>query len=460
MANMRFTTVFLLALAFLGGWFVYSTEKSAEGYFGNFPFKYGLDLNGGTHLVYKADTSKVKSDEVAGAMSSLRDTIESRINIFGVSEPLVQVEESTIGGQKVEKLIVELPGVTDTQKAIDIIGKTPILEFKLLKNSTSTPTAKINIADSISASASTTASAELREEDLFEDTGLTGRFLANASLEFSPNTGDPSISIVFNDEGAKLFGEITKNNVGRQLAIILDGRPLSVPTIREEIAGGEAQISGTFTPDDAKKLVQNLNYGALPLPISLLNTQTIGASLGEGALKESAFAGFLAFVIISAFLMIWYRLPGFVAVIALAVYTVINLMIFKLVPVTLTSAGLAGFILSIGMAVDANILIFERMKEELKRGLSLQDSIKEGFHRAWLSIRDSNLSSIITGVILYYFATSSLIKGFSFVFVIGVLTSMFTAITVSRTLLLAIGLKGDSKLVRFLFGSAFKTNSK
>ncbi|MES2060180.1 MAG: protein translocase subunit SecD [Patescibacteria group bacterium] len=443
MAKTRFTALFLLALAFLGGFFVFSTENNSDGYFGNFPFKYGLDLNGGTHLVYQADVSKVAPEEISGAMSSLRDTIESRINVFGVSEPLVQVDETKVGAVTVEKLIVELPGVTDTEKAISIIGQTPVLEFKLVKNNATT----------------TAASSTATEKDLFEDTGLTGRYLAHATLEFNSNTRDPIVSLAFNPEGSKMFADITKNNIGRELAIFLDGRPLSMPTIREEIPNGQAQISGRFTPDEAKKLVQNLNYGALPLPISLLNTQTIGASLGAGALRESAFAGSVAFLIIAAFLIFWYRLPGLVAVIALAVYTILNLAIFKLVPVTLTSAGLAGFILSIGMAVDANILIFERMKEELRRGLSLHDAIHEGFERAWLSIRDSNLSSIITGVILYYFATSSLIKGFSFVFVIGVLTSMFTAITVSRTLLLSIGIKSESKIVKFLFGNGIFNKS-
>ncbi len=437
--KIRITALVLLALAVFGGYFIYSTEIKKETTFGNFPFKFGLDLNGGTHLVYQADTSKVLPTEVKGAMISLRDTIENRINVFGVSEPLVQVEESNIGGQIVEKLIVELPGVTDTEKAIGIIGKTPILEFKLMREF-----------------ASTTDLSTKTEEELFMDTGLTGRLLARADLEFSQNTNDPIVALTFNDEGKKLFGELTKNNVGKILAIFLDGRPLSTPVIRDEISDGKAQITGQFTPQEAKKLVEDLNYGALPLPISLLGTQTIGASLGAGALHASVYAGILSFIIIGIFLTFWYRLPGVVATLALAVYTIINLIIFKLVPVTLTTAGLAGFILSIGMAVDANILIFERMKEELKRGLALEDAIKEGFHRAWLSIRDSNLSSIITAIILYYFATSALIKGFAFVFAIGVITSMFTAITVSRTLLIAIGVKKTNRLTKFLFGNGVK----
>jgi preprotein translocase subunit SecD len=437
--KIRVTALVLLALAVFGGYFIYNTEIKKDGALGNFPFKFGLDLNGGTHLVYQADTSKVLPTEVKGSMISLRDTIENRINVFGVSEPLVQVEESNIGGETVHKLIVELPGVTDTEKAIGIIGKTPILEFKLMREF-----------------ASTTDISKMTESELFADTGLTGRLLERTDLMFDPNTNDPIVSLKFNDEGKKLFAELTKSNVGKVLAIFLDGRPLSTPVIRDEISDGKAQITGQFTPQEAKKLVEDLNYGALPLPISLLGTQTIGASLGAGALNASVYAGVLSFIIIGIFLTLWYRLPGVVATIALAVYTIINLMIFKMVPVTLTTAGLAGFILSIGMAVDANILIFERMKEELKRGLALEDAIKEGFHRAWLSIRDSNLSSIITAIILYYFATSALIKGFAFVFAIGVITSMFTAITVSRTLLIAIGVKKTNRLTKFLFGNGVK----
>ncbi len=442
MKNTRITAAILILIAAFGGYFLYSTEM-AGGQFGKMPFRLGLDLAGGTHLVYQADTSKVTDG--AESMEALRETIENRINAFGVSEALVQIEEDNIDGKKVDKLIVELPGVTDTEKAIGIIGATPTLEFKLVR-----PDASTTIA-----AASTTGVAPAAEK-IFEDTGLTGGLLSRASLNFNQTTNAPSISLEFNAEGAKLFATITEKNIGRVLAILLDGRPLSLPVINEAIRDGKAEINGNFSPDEAKQLVRNLNYGALPVPVSLLSTQTVGASLGKGALDASVFAGLISFIVISIFLIIWYRLLGVVAVVALAVYTVLNLAIYKLLPVTLTSAGLAAFILSIGMAVDANILIFERMKEELKRGLALPEAITEGFHRAWLSIRDSNLSSIITGAILYYFATSTLIKGFAFVFVIGVLTSMFTAITVSRTLLKAIGVKKTTKWSKFLFGSGIK----
>lgn len=437
MTNSRIIAVILLVASFALGFFTYKGEVNKDGFLKSFPFKLGLDLNGGTHLVYQADVSKARTTDLDGAMDSLRDTIETRVNAFGIAEPLVQVEKSNIDGQVVRKLIVELPGITDTDKAIKLIGATPLLEFKLMKQTASTTEPK----------------SEADVQNMFEDVGLTGQYLDKATLEFNQNSGEAMVGIAFNEEGKKLFAELTKNNVGRVLAIFLDGQPLSLPVIREEIRDGKAQISGNFDPKEAKTLVRNLNYGALPLPIELIGTQTVGASLGEGAVTASMKAGIISFIIISIFLILWYRLPGVVASIALAVYAVLNLVIFKLLHVTLTSAGIAAFILSLGMAVDANILIFERMKEELKKGLDLPHAIKEGFARAWLSIRDSNLSSIITALILFYFATSSIIKGFALVFLIGVLTSMFTAITFSRTLLQAIGIEKTNKLTKFLFGN-------
>jgi protein-export membrane protein SecD len=297
------------------------------------------------------------------------------------------------------------------------------------------------------------ATSVVNVDTIFIPTALTGRLLERSSLEFDPNTGEPIVSLQFNSEGKALFAQITKDNVGNQVGIFLDGTLISAPTVRESIIDGRAQISGGFKLEQAQALVRSLNFGALPVPINLLSTQTVGASLGENALNKSVSAGLWAFIAIAIFLMLWYRLPGFVATIALALYVILNLVLFKLIPITLTSAGLAGFVLSLGMAVDANILIFERMKEEIRRGLLLEEAIREGFKRAWLSIRDSNLSSIITSVILYYFATTSLVKGFALVFFIGVITSMLTAITASRVLLLSFKMK-DSKFAKFLFGSA------
>jgi preprotein translocase subunit SecD len=403
------------------------------------PFKLGLDLNGGTHLTYQADVSRIESAEVSDSMQTLRDIIDNRINALGVSEPVVQVEQGTVAGLTVHKLVVELPGVTEVNKAVEIIGQTPTLDFRLMATSTGTTTA----------TSSATNSSE------FVGTGLTGRLLSKARVEFDPQVNIPLVALEFNDEGKKLFAELTEKNIGQVMAIFLDDQIISAPVIREPIRDGRAQISGDFSVAEARDLVRSLNYGALPVPIELVGTQTIGASLGINALNNSVKAGTIGLIIISLFLILWYRLPGVIAAVSLLVYLALNLLVFKLLPVTLTSAGLAGLILSLGMAIDANILIFERMKEEMKGGLSVNEATKEGFSRAWLSIRDSNLSSIITAAILFWFATSSIIKGFALVFGIGVLISMFTAITLSRTLLNAVGLQKKSKLIDFMFGSGF-----
>lgn len=431
MKNPRIVSIILIILGLLVGYFAYQG-----------PYKLGLDLNGGTHLVYQADISNIDPAEIDESMQSLRDVIENRINVFGVAEPLVQTEQGSAGGQRIEKLVVELPGVSDIDKAVSLIGQTPVLDFRL----------------------ATTTIVGTSTEVAFIPTALTGRLLKKAILEFNPQTSEPVVSLQFNDEGKELFAKLTGENVGQIMAIFLDGRPISTPVVREAIRDGQAQISGGFTAVEARELVRNLNYGALPVPITLIGSQTIGASLGTDALNKSIQAGIIGFAIVALFLTIWYRLPGLVASISLLLYVAINLAIFKLIPVTLTSAGLAAFILSIGMAVDANILIFERMKEELKKGLPFTEAINEGFKRAWTSIRDGNLSSIITAVILFWFATSALIKGFALVFGIGVLTSMFTAITVSRTLLFAVVPKNKDaahkSITKFLFGSGFHFGSK
>ncbi|MDO8564477.1 MAG: protein translocase subunit SecD [bacterium] len=430
----RVSALVLILLAALVGFFVYRTEHAESRY----AFKLGLDLKSGSHLVYRADTGTLAAIEIGGAMDTLREVIERRVNLFGVSEPIVQVERGGLLGGGEDRLIVELPGITDVKRAVELIGATPLLEFKLLRPE----------MEKLSEE-------ELKEKtfaEAFVSTALTGRFLEKSQLTFDQTTGEPTVLLNFGAEGEKLFAQITKENVGRVLAIFLDGVPISTPVIRQAITDGNAQISGGFTPTEARDLVRNLNYGALPVPISLISTQTVGATLGEEATAAGVRAGIWSFIVIGIFLVLWYRLPGLVAVLALAVYVSLNLALFKLIPVTLTAAGIAGFILSLGMAVDANILIFERMKEELRKGRGLVDAMQEGFARAWTSIRDSNISSIITAVILFYFASTPVIKGFALVFFIGVVTSMFTAITASRTLLYALKMK-DSKLAHFLFSS-------
>mgnify|MGYP001590454483 CR=1 FL=1 len=451
MLKTRIIAVFLLISAFVIGSFVYYSQVNTESSFYR-PFKLGLDLNGGTHLVYKADVSKIANNEINVSMQALRDIIEKRVNIFGVGEPIVQIEHGGVLGSKEaqEKLIVELPGVTDIDEAVNMIGQTPVLEFQILTKADSDA---FNEKYKDSKISDDEKNLELMK--LFKPTGITGRMLERAVLEFNQTTGEPSVSLSFNAEGRKLFAKTTKENVENIIGIFLDGNPISLPTVREEIRDGKAVISGSFKIEEANLLVRNLNYGALPVPIELISTQTVGASLGQSALNGGIRAGIISLIVIGIFLIIWYRLPGFIAVISLTVYTIIMLAMFKLIPVTLTAAGIAGFILSIGMAVDANVLIFERMKEELKRGKGISDAMHEGFARAWLSIRDSNTSSIITGLILYYFGSTSVITGFALVFLVGVLVSMFTAITASRIFLYAVAPKNTNRFSTFLISNGF-----
>jgi len=407
-----------------------------DGFGAKFPFRFGLDLVGGTELIYRADTTNVEN--VPDAMASLKEVIERRVNIFGVSEPLVQTETAgLISGSKDERLLVELPGVTDIKLAVELIGKTPILEFRLTRENEQA-TLEANPNASI--------------DELFAQTGLSGRYLSKARVEFDPTNGTPLVGLEFNKEGGELFAKITREHKNEILAIVLDGKVISAPVIIDEISDGKAQITGSFTPVEAKELVRNLNYGALPIPIELVTSKTIGATLGEQALVAGVRAGVIGFVILIIFMILWYRLPGVIAGLALVLYAIFSLALFKLIPVTLTAAGLAGFILSIGMAVDANILIFERTKEELRKGKDIYEAIREGFVRAWLSIRDSNISSIITAFILFWLGTSA-IKGFALTLGIGVLVSMFTAITVSRTFLLAITFGQMTPLKKFLFSN-------
>lgn len=453
----RLSALIILILGAGIAFFVYSSEPrlnttphhvNAPKSFEKYPFKLGLDLSGGTHLVYKADVSQVASSEVGASMDSLRDVIERRVNLFGVSEPVVQIQEGGIGSTDAHRLTVDLPGVTDVQKAIELIGQTPVLEFKT-ENSKFDPQAPQEVTVDKDGNA---VLAVDPYKNMYIDTELTGRYLDKAKVEFNPNTGEPTVSLIFDKTGSDLFAKITKENIGKTVAIFLDGQPISAPIVQQEITGGQAVISGNFTPQEAKLLVGRLNSGALPVPISLVSTQSIGPTLGEEATHAGGKAALIGFLAIAAFLIIWYRLPGILAVIGLSLYIVITLALYKLIPVTLTAAGIAGFIISIGLAVDANVLIFERIKEEMKNGRTIRDAVHAGFDRAWTSIRDSNTSSIITAIILYWFGTS-LIKGFALTFGLGVLVALLSAITFSRTFLYAVNAKKDSRFMRFLFSS-------
>ncbi|MDB5195020.1 MAG: protein-export rane protein SecD, preprotein translocase subunit SecD [Parcubacteria group bacterium] len=428
----------VLVLAGLLGWFAFTTNGVGSHY----GVKLGLDLAGGTELIYKADTSAVQGDK-QGALASLRDVVDRRVNLFGVAEPLVQLEHSSaVAATQEDRLLVELPGVTDVKAAVDAIGKTPTLEFKLVDTAATTATGTTTYAA----------------------TGLTGRYLKNAELQFasgnsSAAAGAPVVVLHFNDEGTKLFAKITGENVGKQLAIFLDGEPISSPVIQEAIPGGTATITGQFTPTQARDLVRNLNFGALPVPITLVSSNTIGPSLGSQAFHAGLIAGLIGFLLVAAFMIIWYRFAGLVATVALVIYLLITVLIIKVVPVTLTASGIAGFILSIGLAVDANVLIFERMKEELRHGKDAHDAVKTGFARAWPAIRDGHLTMLISSVILFWLGTS-IVQGFALVFGFGVIASLISAVFVSRVFLMAlVPEKASGGMWNFLLSSGFSVNA-
>ena len=518
-------------------------------FWNKFDFHLGLDLKGGTHLLYQADTSKIDNQDADSAVEGVRDVIERRVNAFGVAEPVVQVNKSQAGDYRI---IVELAGIKDVNQAIYMIGETPLLEFKeqnpsftnqqinltpeqqkeldtyneaaskkaeeinkralagedfakLSKEFSEDPGSKDNGGDldwatkgtfveefekaifddlksgqitpapvksqfgyhiikkmderqaqEVGATATvngTTTPVEINNTEVLSahiliktktaadivptvdqwlNTQLSGKHLKRASVQYTQNTGEPEVSLEFNDEGGKLFEEITERNVGKPVAIFLDGNPISVPTVNEKITGGKAVITGRFNLKESKDLVEKLNAGALPVPIELISQKTVGPSLGKKSVEQSLLAGLWGLLAVAAFMLLYYRLPGLISVLALTIYTLIVLALFKLLNVTLTLSGIAGFIMSIGMAVDANVLIFERLKEELRNGRSYGSALEEGFKRAWPSIRDSNVSTFITCAILLWVGTS-VMKGFAVTLAIGIAVSMFSAIAVSRS---------------------------
>ncbi len=474
---LSFAGILLLALAAF--WIVYPKGEKIDlrkikiPYVKEFKVHLGLDLQGGSHLQYQADFSNTQAGDKADALDAVRSTIERRVNSFGVSEPLVQVS-----GQ--DKIIVELPGIKEVDQAIAQIGKTPLLEFKIQNPNpqTASPDANGNL--------------NLDVNGQWIATELSGKQLSRADVDFDTTKGlnnQVEVKLNFDSEGTKLFEQITQANLNKQVAIFLDGELLTAPVVQGVISTGQAVITGEFCShyandpsvkqdqlSCAKRLVADLNSGALPVPIKLISQQNVGAVLGQESIQKSLIAGIIGILLIALFMITYYRFPGVLAVCALLVYGLVSFAIFKIgisftavilvglffflgltvnpkfgilallsylvlvfipggvAPVTLTLAGIAGFILSIGMAVDANILIFERFKEEIRAGKDIHKALEDGFNRAWLSIRDSNVSSLITTTILYIFGTPS-IKGFAITLGIGILISMFTAITVTNTFL-------------------------
>lgn len=419
-------------------WVVVATV--AVGYFlvkGGKDFVLGLDLAGGSALTYKIDISSLPAGaDVSGSVSALRDVVERRVNLFGVREPTVTTSFSRLSDEW--RLVVELPGVTDVAQATKMIGETPVLDFRTLK-----PGANLNATTSM-----------LTFIQSFDTTQLSGRYLEKASLVFDPNTNKPLVSLQFNSVGSDLFAKLTKENIGKPIAIFLDGMPISTPNVNEEITGGKAVITGNFSVEEARTLVGRLNAGALPLPISLSGTSVVGPTLGTEAVHAGEKSAMIGFILVVLFMILWYRLPGFMASLGLVAYSAIMLALFKYIPVTLTSAGIAGFIISVGLAVDANVLTFERMKEEIRSGKGLADAVESGFARAWTSIRDSHIAAIIVSIILFWMGTS-VVKGFAFTFFLGAVVSLISAQLITRVFMRAIANKSQSRLMKFLFSSGF-----
>ncbi|MCD6270506.1 protein translocase subunit SecD [bacterium] len=423
-------------------------------HFPDVPFKLGLDLKGGAHLVYQADLSKIDAKERAETMQGLRDIIERRVNIFGVTEPVITVEQA----QKAYRLVVDLPGVKDVSKAIEMIGKTPYLEFR--EERPKEETSKIlssqkaledKIAkekeDSKNLSLSDSERALLSEDPYFKPTKLTGKYLKKAKVDFNQTSLEPEVLLEFNSEGAEIFKEITSKNVGKRIAIYIDNNLISAPVVREAITMGKAQITGNFTLKEAKELARNLNAGALPVPISLISQETVGPTLGVISLQKSLKAGIFGFLAVILFMIAYYRLSGLLASFSLIIYAAILLSLFKLIPVTLTLAGIGGAILSVGMAVDANVLIFERMKEELKQGENFERAVAIGFSRAWSAIRDSNFTTLLVALIMFSFGTS-FVKGFALTLSLGIFVSLFSALFVTRVFLDSFRGKNISRKTR------------
>jgi len=381
--------------------------------------KLGLDLAGGAQLTMSADMTGIEANDQESAIESAKNVIENRINSLGVAEPVIQ----TAKAQDQYRLIIELPGITDVDTAVSTVKKTAHLEFKVLKND-APPEATI-----------------AANADYFVATGLTGKDLKRAQAQPGQSTGTRQapgyvVNLQFNSDGAKKLEEISTKNLQKPMAMFLDNEPISwpPPIIQSIIADGNAQITGNFTASQAKELAIQLNAGALPVPLKIESQTRIGPTIGQESISKSIVATIIGIASVAIFMIAYYRLLGLFAVAALVIYTLIVFLIFKLIPVTLTLAGIAGFILSIGMAVDANILIFERIKEELRWGKPKLESFFSGFERAWSSIRDSNVSSLITTAILFNFGTGP-IRGFALTLAIGILVSMFSAITVTRTFL-------------------------
>lgn len=393
-----------------------------------FNLKKGLDLQGGTHLVLKADMSSVDKANIPQALESSKEIISRRVDLYGVTEPVIQTSST----QNDYRIIVDLPGIDDVNQAINLIGQTAQLDFR---EDQATDSADINYA---SPSAITRVFG-------FTSTGLTGKDLKKASVQFSQVQGatanQPVVILEFTSEGKDLFANITTRNLNRPVTIFIDNQLLTAPIVNQVITDGQAVISGSFTSESASQLSIMLNAGALPVPIKVVEQKNISPALGQNSITKSVTAGLIGLGLVMLFMVLYYGFNGLIANLALLIYGLLTLTIYKLIPITLTLPGIAGFILSVGMAVDANILIFERLKEELRDGRPFSIALELGFGRAWDSIKDANIATIITSLVLInplnasFLNTSGMVRGFALTLFIGVLISLFTGVIVTRTLM-------------------------
>jgi len=385
-----------------------------------FATKFGLDLSGGTQLVLDANMKDITLADRASALDSAKQVIERRVNFFGVTEPVVQTATS----QNSYRIIVELPGISDVNQAIALIGATAQLDFREYTNPAASVSAATTYADLLA---------------MTKSVGITGKDLKRAQVTFDTTTGSPQVAISFSSDGAKKFAGVTRRLVGKPLAIFLDQMPITSPVVKQEITDGAAVINGQFTQEQAKNLALQLNAGALPVPVTVVQKETVGATLGASSVTKSITAAVVGLTIVALFMIAQYGWLGLFADMALVVYGLLTFAIFRWIPITLTLPGIAGFILSMGMAVDSNILIFERFKEEKRAGRPWKVAMELGFGKAWDSIRDANFTTLITCTILYnpgnwqFLPSSGMVRGFAVTLFIGVLASLFTGIVVTRT---------------------------
>ncbi len=386
----------------------------------NFTTHLGLDLKGGSSLIFQADISHIKPADIQDALNSSRDIIEKRVNLFGVSEPVISTSKT---GQNY-RINVDLPGISNVSEAISLIGKTAQLSFK-------------EMATVDEKTATTTPLIDL----LTHDTGLTGKDVKKATVTFNQQTGAPEVALSFTDNGSKLFANITKRNVGKPVAIVIDNFIISAPVVQQEITDGNAVITGSFTTDEANKLAIAINSGTLPLPVKLVEQKNIGPTLGASEVRKSVLAGAIGLLAVLIFMAIYYGRFGLIADMALIIYGLISFAIFRAIPVVLTLPGIAGFILSIGMAVDSNILIFERIKEELRLKKEFDIAVRLGFGRAIDAIKDANITTLIVAFILFnplnwgFLPQFGMVRGFALTLAIGVATSLFTGVVITKRLI-------------------------